>query len=167
MNNNELERCQQQIIRKQRLELIVKNMLIERESLEIKIDGIRQYLLEQNEELDKTKDISLAYMYYEMFREKHEKVDRSIRKKYIFAAMYSLLYKEIEELDKDIASCKKELSCLNGCKKRYLNSYITTVNQLKNKGDSKSFEIMELDNKIRYLTSQKREMKCAIEAGNV
>lgn len=167
MNNKEQERYQQQIIRKQRLELMLKNMRVEKEGLEKSREYFVDYLESMDEKIKEIENISLASLYYKMFTNKYNKVGRETLEKYAISIKFNLVCKEIIELDKEIDRANNELSCLVGCEKRYIGAFMKNLDYLKEIKLDVGAGIMELENKITYLNGQRKEMNKAIEAGQV
>lgn len=167
MNNKELARYQQQLIRKQRLELMLKNMLIEKESIEKSIADYGTYLILVKANVKECENISLASLYYNMFTEKYRKVGREELEKYAISAKFNLLCKELVDINKEIERTSNELSCLQGCEKRYISLLKKELDSCRNKDSEYDLKLMELENKMVYLNGQRKEMNKAIEIGQV
>ncbi len=167
MNNKELERYQQQVIRKQRLELMLKNMMIEKESIEKSIEDYGTYLILAKADIKECENVSLASLYYNMFADKYKKVGREELEKYAISAKFNLLCKELVEINKEIERTNNELSCLQGCEKRYIGLLKKELDNYRNKDAEYGSQLMELENKMVYLNGQRKEMNKAIEIGQV
>ena len=165
--NKNLERYQQQIIRKQRLENITKNLLKEKQELEFKMNEISKAIFESESDKDNFAGVSLSSVYYNVAGKSMEKIDAEEREMYVSVVKYDLMRNELLNLDKDIMRSYNELSCLWGCEKKYLDAIVAKAKYLKDINYECSEEYMELENKIIYLNGQKKEMSGAVEIAQV
>lgn len=165
--NKNLERYQQQIIRKQRLENITKNLLKEKQELELKINELSNVIFDNESDKENFAGVSLSSVYYNVAGKSMEKVDTGEREKYVVVMKYDLMRNELINIDRDIMRSDNELSCLWGCEKKYLDAILAKVKYLKDIDYERSEEYMELENKIIYLNGQKREMSGAMEIAQV
>lgn len=165
--NKNLERYQQQIIRKQRLENIIKNLLKEKQELELKMNEISKVIFDNESDKENFAGVSLSSVYYNVAGKSMEKVDVREREKCAALIKYDLMRNELLNIDKDIMRSYNELSCLWGCEKKYLDAIVAKAKYLKELSYESSEEYMELENKIIYLNGQKREMSGAMEIAQV
>lgn len=165
--NRNLERYQQQIIRKQKLENMAKNMLKKKHELEYRMNDLSAILFENEQIKNKFSGIRLSSLYYNIAGKGMEQVGMEMREKYVSTFKYDLMRTELVNLDKDIKRSYNELSCLRGCEKRYLDSIVDLAKYLQNINFEYSEEYLESENKRIYLNGQKREMNSEIEVAQV
>lgn len=165
--NKNLERYQQQIIRKQRLENMTKIMLKAKQELEVGMNELSTCLFESDNEKNMFSGFVLSSMYYDIAGKNKDKIDTETREKYVAMIKYDLMRNDLLNLDKSIMQSYNELSCLWGCEKKYIDSIVAVANYLKDLKYEFSEEYMELGNKIIYLNGQKKEMSSAIGIAQV
>lgn len=165
--NKNLERYQQQIIRKQRLENMTKIMLKEKQELELGMNEISEWLFESENEKNMFSGITLSSMYYEIAGKNKERIDSDTKEKYVAMIKYDLMRNDLSNLNKNIMQSYNELSCLWGCEKKYIDSIVAAANYVKDFNMEYGEDYMELENKIIYLNGQKKEMSSAIESAQV
>ena len=100
--NKNLERYQQQIIRKQRLENITKNLLAEKQELETKMNELSKVIFDNESDKENFAGVILSSVYYKVAGKSMEKVDAGEREKYVAVVKYDLMRNELINIDRDI-----------------------------------------------------------------
>lgn len=165
--NRNLERYQQQIIRKQKLDNMVKTMLKKKQELEYTMNDLSTILFKNGQMKNKLAGLRLSSLYYNIAGRDMEQVGIETRKNYVAMLKYDLMRAELVNLDRDIKRSYNELSCLRGCEKRYLDAIVKKTKYLESIKFEYSEEYLESENKKFYLSGQKREMRCEMEVAKI
>lgn len=164
--DEQLQELQQQIARKNRLETILKDLHSQKEELEKKVYQLSIEKRKEEADVEQLEGRSLAAFYYQIVGKKAEKLDKERQEAYAAVVKYDVAVQELATLQEDIKRYNLELGRIQNSKERYEQVLKEKADAIKLSGKVEGMEIMQLEEQIAKLESQKKELKEAIVAGN-
>lgn len=164
--DEQLQELQQQIARKNRLETILKDLHSQKEELEKKVYQLSIEKRKEEADVEQLEGRSLAAFYYQIVGKKAEKLDKERQEAYAAVVKYDVAVQELAALQEDIKRYNLELGRIRNSKERYEQVLKEKADAIKLSGKVEGMEIMQLEEQIAKLESQKKELKEAIMAGN-
>jgi len=164
--DEQLQELQQQVARKNRLETLLKDLHSQKEELEEKVYQLSIEKQKEEADVERLGGRSLVAFYYLIVGKKDEKLDKERQEAYAAAVKYDVAAQELAALEEEIKRYNLELGRIRNSKERYEQVLKEKANAIKLSGKIEGLEIMQLEEKIARLESQKKELKEAIMAGN-
>lgn len=154
-----------QIARSAQLTAMVKELRQQKETLSAQVEELGAVMRFEQSHVDRLEGRSLAAFFYNVVGKMDEKLDRERREAYAARVKYDAAAKELEAVERDLAGCEEELFSLRGCETRYEEVLKQKLFAVKAAGGAAAEEIMELEARIAYLESQKKELREAMLSG--
>lgn len=163
--NEQLEYYQQQVIRKRRLDSIIKSLKGQQLNAEKKVEELAKILKKEENDVKKVESLSLSSIWLNILGKRDERIDKEKREAYAAMVKYNVAKNELEEINKDIFTRQKEYNSLYACENNYKKVFEEKANYIKANNYPNVSQIIDLENKILYLNNQIKEFAEAIEAG--
>ena len=163
--DEQLRQLHGQIARSAQLTAMVKELRQQKETLSAQAEELGAVMRFEQSHVDRLEGRSLAAFFYNVVGKMDEKLDRERREAYAARVKYDAAAKELEAVERDLAGCEEELFSLRGCETRYEEVLKQKLFAVKAAGGAAAEEIMELEARIAYLESQKKELREAMFAG--
>jgi chaperonin cofactor prefoldin len=109
---------------------------------------------------------SLANYFYQLFGKLDEKLSEERREASAAKVKLDAALRELAAVDCEIDEIQSQLQALYGCEQDYTAALEAKRNAVKSSGTPTAAQILELEEKIAFLESQKKEIREAIAAGN-
>lgn len=161
----QLQELQRQKARKNRLDIILKDLYDQREELSGKVRQLGAEKQSEQIDVDKLEGRSLAAFFYGVIGKKDEKLDKERAEAYAAAVKYDAAARELEAVEDEIRRSEAERSGLQWCDLRYEQTLKEKAESIKSSANPEAEEILQLEERIFYIDNQKREIQEAISAG--
>ncbi len=165
MENGELQRLQEQILRKQRLDTLLSRLREERRELEQKVLSLEVEKEIEQKDVDQLEGRSLANYFYRVVGKLDQKLDKEKKEACAAAVKYDAAVRELAAVKEDLRRYQEEEASLRGCEKRYAKLLEEKAAAIKASGTPEAEEVLRLEEEITRLTSEVREIDEAISAG--
>lgn len=163
--DEQLQLLQQQVVRKKREESKLKELYIQREELNNRVNEFKISKLNQQADVDHLEGRSLAAFFYAMFGKRKDKLDKERQEAYAAKVKYDVAALELSAIEKDIKNSKAELNQLLGCEQQYEKMLKDKAKAIKSIDSKEAVEVFQTEKRITYLESQMKEIQEALVAG--
>lgn len=164
--DEQLRLLQEQCARKKRLEGKQIELHSQRSTLKRQVDELKEIMAAEQEDVDRLEGRSLAAFFYRVVGTMDEKLTTERQEAYAAKVKYDAAVRELAGVEEDIKRCEAELAGLEGCESRYESVLKEKAQAVKQQGGAPAQEILQLEERIAYLESQKNELQEAAFAGN-
>lgn len=161
-----LAELQQQVALKKQLEAKLSDLQGQRRIFDKKVIDSRVEHRSEQEDVEKLEGRSLANYFYQIFGKLDEKLDEERREASAAKVKLDAALRELAAVDCEIDEIQSQLQALYGCEQDYTAALEAKRNAVKSSGTPTAAQILELEEKIAFLESQKKEIREAIAAGN-
>ena len=161
-----LAELQQQVALKKQLEAKLSDLQGQRRIFDKKVIDSRVEHRSEQEDVEKLEGRSLANYFYQIFGKLDEKLDEERREASAAKVKQDAALRELAAVDCEIDEIQSKLQALYGCEQAYTAALEAKRNAVKSSGTPTAAQILELEEKIAFLESQKKEIREAIAAGN-
>ena len=161
-----LAELQQQVALKKQLEAKLSDLQGQRRIFDKKVIDSRVEHRSEQEDVEKLEGRSLANYFYQIFGKLDEKLDEERREASAAKVKLDAALRELAAVDCEIDEIQSKLQALYGCEQAYTAALEAKRNAVKASGTPTAAQILELEEKIAFLESQKKEIREAIAAGN-
>ena len=161
-----LAELQQQVALKKQLEAKLSDLQGQRRIFDKKVIDSRVEHRSEQEDVEKLEGRSLANYFYQIFGKLDEKLDEERREASAAKVKLDAALRELAAVDCEIDEIQSKLQALYGCEQAYTAALEAKRNAVKSSGTPTAAQILELEEKIAFLESQKKEIREAIAAGN-
>ena len=165
--DNDLIRLQQKVAMKKQLEAKLNDLRSQRCVFDKKIIELRVEHRSEQEDVEKLEGRSLANYFYQLFGKLDEKLSEERREVSAAKVKLDAAERELAAVDCEIEEIQTQLQELYGCEQSYAAALEAKRNVVKSSGTPTAAQILELEEKIAFLESQKKEIREAIAAGNI
>lgn len=163
--DEELKKLQEQIAEKKHMESKLSLLKNRRSGLYDKACELKTKKIEEQEDVDKLEGRTLAAFFYYVVGKKDELLTKEREEAYAAAVKYDAVAMELEAVEADIKHCEEVLFSLKNCESKYQYVLDRKKNEIKASGEQSAEQILELEEKIARMESQKKELNEAISAG--
>lgn len=164
--DNDLIQLQQKVALKKQLEAKLSDLQNQRRVFDKKVIELCVEHRSEQEDVEKLEGRSLANYFYQLFGKLDEKLDEERREASAAKVKLDAAQRELAVVDHEIQEIQAELQGLYGCEQAYAAALEAKRNAVKTSGTPVTAQILELEEKIMFLESQKKEIREAIAAGN-
>ncbi len=164
--DEQLQKLQEQIVRKQHLEAIVAELRGQRDELSARARELEAVKLDEQADVDKLEGRSLASFFYHVVGKMDERLDKERREAYAAAVKYDAAARELDAVENEMRRCEAEYQELQGCEGQYETTLKEKAAAVKAAGGAAAEEILKLEERNSFRESQKKELQEAISAGN-
>ena len=164
--DSSLSELQQKVALKKQLEAKLSDLQGQRRIFDKKVIDSRVEHRSEQEDVEKLEGRSLANYFYQIFGKLDEKLDEERREASAAKVKLDAALRELAAVDCEIDEIQSQLQALYGCEQAYTAALEAKRNAVKTSGTPTAAQILELEEKIAFLESQKKEIREAIAAGN-
>lgn len=157
---------QEQCARKKGLEAKQIELHSQYSTLKRQVDERKEIMAAEQEDVERLEGRSLAAFFYHVVGTMDEKLTTERQEAYAAKVKYDAAVRELAGVEEDIKWCEAELAGLEGCESRYESVLKEKTQAVKRQGGAPAQEILQLEERIAYLESQKKELQQAAFAGN-
>ena len=161
-----LAALQQQVALKKQLEAKLSDLQGQRCIFDKKVTNLRNDFSSEQHDVEKLEGRSLANYFYQLFGKLDEKLDEERREASAAKVKLDAAQRELAAVDNEIQQIQAQLQELFGCEQAYAAALEAKRNAVKSAGTPAATQILELEEKIAFLESQKKEIREATVAGN-
>ena len=163
--NEKLKVLYDMICRKQHLEHVRTELLIQKNELMDRVSKLKEASLKEQADVKKLEGNSLAAFFYNVIGKMDEKLTKEREEAYAVAVKYDGAAKELQAVEEDLLKNEKELEALQGCEAEYEELLEKKKEAMKISRHWASEKVFEFEQRITYLNNQERELQEALEAG--
>lgn len=164
--DSSLSELQQKVALKKQLEAKLNDLRNQRKVFDKKVIELRVEHRSEQEDVEKLEGRSLANYFYQLFGKLDEKLSEERREASAAKVKLDAALRELAAVDNEIQEIQAQLQELYGCEQAYTAALEAKRNAVKSAGTPAAAQILELEEKIVFLESQKKEIREAIAAGN-
>ncbi len=164
--DDKLGLLQQQCARFRQLSSMLTELRSQREMLSAEVEELESAMRNEQADVERLEGASLAAFFYKLTGKIDEQLDKERREAYAAAMKYNTALRELEGVENDIQSFSREYDSLYGCIAMYEAALREKAAALKASGGIQAQEILRLEERLGFLSGQKREISEAISAGN-
>lgn len=164
--DSSLSELQQKVALEKQLEAKLNDLRNQRKVFDKKVIELRVEHRSEQEDVEKLEGRSLANYFYQLFGKLDEKLSEERREASAAKVKLDAAERELAAVDCEIEEIQSQLQALYGCEQDYTAALEAKRNAVKSSGTPTAAQILELEEKIAFLESQKKEIREAIAAGN-
>lgn len=164
--DEQLHLLQVQCARKKKLEAALAELHSQYNALTSQAGELKQIMAKEQADVDRLEGGSLAAFFYQVVGKMDEKLTVERQEAYAARVKYDAAARELAGVETDLQCCQAELAGLQGCESRYEAVLDEKTQAVKSRGGEPAAKILQVEERIAYLESQKKELREAIAAGN-
>ena len=164
--DSSLSELQQKVSLKKQLESKLSDLRNQRKVFDKKVIELRVEHRSEQEDVEKLEGRSLANYFYQLFGKLDEKLSEERREASAAKVKLDAAERELAAVDCEFEELQSRLQELYGCEQAYAAALDSKRNAVKTSGTPAAAQILELEEKIAFLESQKKEIREAISAGH-
>lgn len=163
--DEQLHSLQAQCARKRKLEAVAAELGRQRASYAARARELEAQFREEQDDVDRLEGRSLSAFFYQVIGKMDEKLTKEKREAYAAKVKYDAVAQELAGIEADLRECQAELEDLQDCEERYAAALQSKAQAIKASGSAEAQTILQLEVRVAYLESQKRELDEARSAG--
>ena len=163
--DNELIRLQQRVALKNQLQAKCEDLRRQRKELDSKLVQLRTACRMEQEDVDALEGKSFSNWLYQLFGKLDDKLTEERRQAAAARCKLDVAERELAAVDSELKEMQTQLYELRFCEWEYTNALQQKRDALKASGAPAADEILELEKKIAFQESQKKEIRQANAAG--
>ena len=152
--------------RKKQLDAVIREQSARYTDLEQTTIRLKLVFQREQEDVDRLEGHSLAAFFYGVVGKMDEKLTKERQEAYAAKVKYDAAARELSLLKEDLERNRAELRELAGCEEEYRRLLAEKAERLKHLGGKTAAELLWLEEQQAFLTTQQRELREAIAAGN-
>lgn len=164
--DSSLSELQQKVALEKQLKAKLNDLRNQRKVFDKKVIELRVEHRSEQEDVEKLEGRSLANYFYQLFGKLDEKLSEERREASAAKVKLDAAERELAAVDCEIEEIQSQLQALYGCEQDYTAALEAKRKAVKSSGTPTAAQILELEEKIAFLESQKKEIREAIAAGN-
>lgn len=164
--DNNLRQLQQRVALKKQLEAKLNDLRNQRRVFDQKVVELRVEHRSEQADVVKLEGRSLANYFYQLFGKLDEKLDEERREASAAKVKLDAAERELAAVDHEIQEIQAQLQDLYGCEEAYSAALEEKRSVVKTSGTHAASQILEIEEKIAFHESQKKEIREAISAGH-
>lgn len=154
-----------QVEQKRHKESKLKELYIQRESLNAKADALRKCKLDEQADVERLEGHSLTAFFYGVIGKMDERLDKEREEAYAASVKYDVAAYELSAVEESIKRYEAELGKLRECEQQYEQALKDKLAAIKSRGTQDIQEILRAEERISYLEGQMKETEEALGAG--
>lgn len=162
---DELSLLQAQIAYKKRMEAVLRELKEQERCLVEKTTRLKAMMLQEQQDVQRLEKFSLSAFFYQLTGQMDAVMDKERREAYAARAKYDTAMRELESVQEDILETQEDLKDLQDCELRYQSKITQIRMDLKRAPGPEGANLLELEQRLNYLTQQEQELQEAIIAG--
>lgn len=163
--DEELRALREQMERKRQLDAMLKDLRGQQQELTARVSELEKVKLEEQADVDRLEGHSLAAFFYGVIGKMDEKLTQERQEAYAARVKYDAAVRELSAVKEDLERKETEYRRLEGCEGRYAQVLWEKREVLKAAGGETAEAILELEERLADLRSQKKELGEAVSAG--
>lgn len=164
--DEQLRQLLAQCARKQKLTAMVGELRFQQDVYSTQVQALKKTFQEEQEDVDRLEGRSLSSFFYDVIGKKDEKLTQEKREAYAARAKYDAAARELASIQEDLRRYEAELDSLGDCESRYAAVLQKKIQAVKAAGGSTAEQILNLEARTSFLTSQRQELEEASAAGS-
>ena len=163
--DNNLLQLQQKVALKKQLEAKLNDLRDQRKVYDKRVIELRVVYKSEQEDVEKLEGKSLANYFFQVIGKLDDKLTEERKEAAAARVKLDAAERELAAVDCEIQEIQSQLSELYGCENDYVSALQKKRTEVKASGTPAGAEILELEEKIAFLESQKREIREAQSVG--
>lgn len=163
--DDSLLQLQQEIALKKQLEAKLDDLRDQRRIFDKKAIELRVEHSSEQADVERLEGRSLANYFYQFIGKLDEKIDEERKQAAAAKVKLDAAERELAAVDSEIQEIQFQLQELAGCEDAYAAALESKGNAVKASGTPAASQILEIEERIAFLESQKKEIREAVSAG--
>lgn len=164
--DDNLLQLQQKVAQKKQLDAKLKELQNQRRVFDQKVIELKVEHRSEQDDVDKLEGRSLANYFFRIVGKMDEKLDEEYRQVAAAKVKLDAAERQLAAVDGRIRELQAQIRELSGCEQAYSRELEKKRAEVKNAGTPVGEEILEIEEKIAFLESQRVEIGEALSAGH-
>ena len=164
--NERLEQLREKMARHRRLSAEVSTLEERRASLAQRVQQLKEETYKEQLDVDQLENFSAAKLFYQVVGKLDERLEKEQAELYAAALRYDSARQELQSVESELDSRRRELSFLEGCEREYERLLAEKARVLREDPNSLSARrLLALEERQAQLSAREKELNEAIRAG--
>ena len=164
--NERLEQLREKMARHRRLSAEVSTLEERRASLAQRVQQLKEETYKEQLDVDQLENFSAAKLFYQVVGKLDERLEKEQAELYAAALRYDSARQELQSVESELDSRRRELSLLEGCEREYERLLAEKARVLREDPNSLSARrLLALEERQAQLSAREKELNEAIRAG--
>ena len=163
--SDDLLQLQQNVALKKQLEAKLNDLRKQRQVFDQKVTQLRAVYGTEKADVENLEKRSIANYFYQIIGKLDEKLTEERRQAMAASLKLDAAERELAAVDCEIQDIQAQIKTLWGCESAYASAFKKKRSEVKASGSAAGIEILEIEEKIAFLESQKKEIREAVSAG--
>lgn len=163
--DDSLLQLQQKVALKKQLEAKLDDLRDQRRIFDKKVIELRVEHRSEQADVERLEGRSLANYFFQFIGKLDEKIDEERKQAAAAKVKLDAAERELAAVDCEIQEIQSQLQELAGCEDAYTAALESKRNTVKASGTPVASQILEIEERIAFLESQKKEIREAVSAG--
>lgn len=164
--NERLEQLREQMARRRRLSAEVSTLEDRRASLAQRVQQLKEETYKEQLDVDQLENFSAAKLFYQIVGKLDERLEKEQAELYAAALRYDSARQELQSVEEELDSRRRELALLDGCEAEYERLLAEKARALREDPASPSARrLLALEERQARLSAREKELNEAILAG--
>ena len=164
--NERLEQLREKMARRRRLNAEVSTLEERRASLAQRVQQLKEETYKEQLDVDQLENFSAAKLFYQIVGKLDERLEKEQAELYAAALRYDSARQELQSVESELDSRRRELSLLEGCEREYERLLAEKALVLREDPNSPSARrLLALEERQAQLSAREKELNEAIRAG--
>ena len=164
--NERLEQLREKMARHRRLSAEVSTLEERRASLAQRVQQLKEETYKEQLDVDQLENFSAAKLFYQVVGKLDERLEKEQAELYAAALRYDSARQELQSVESELDSRRRELSLLEGCEAEYERLLAEKARVLREDPNSPSARrLLALEERQAQLSAREKELNEAIRAG--
>lgn len=164
--NERLEQLREQMARRRRLSAEVSTLEDRRASLAQRVQQLKEETYKEQLDVDQLENFSAAKLFYQIVGKLDERLEKEQAELYAAALRYDSARQELQSVEGELDSRRRELALLDGCEAEYERLLAEKARALREDPASPSARrLLALEERQARLSAREKELNEAILAG--
>ena len=164
--NERLEQLREKMARRRRLNAEVSTLEERRASLAQRVQQLKEETYKEQLDVDQLENFSAAKLFYQVVGKLDERLEKEQAELYAAALRYDSARQELQSVESELDSRRRELSLLEGCEREYERLLAEKARVLREDPNSLSARrLLALEERQAQLSAREKELNEAIRAG--
>lgn len=164
--NERLEQLREKMARRRRLNAEVSTLEERRVSLAQRVQQLKEETYKEQLDVDQLENFSATKLFYQIVGKLDERLEKEQAELYAAALRYDSARQELQSVESELDSRRRELSLLEGCEREYERLLAEKARVLREDPNSPSARrLLALEERQAQLSAREKELNEAIRAG--
>ena len=164
--NARLRELVDQMARKHKLKAMAEDLSGQREALAREVQALKEQTYKEQLDVDRLNSFTITNLFYQLSGRMEERREKEEAEVCAAALRYDAKRKELQAVERELDSHRRELDGLQGCETEYARLLEEKTRAMKEMNAYYADQICALEERIACLDAQARETQEAIDAGN-